>query len=80
MYRAGLHVSPTKAREATAYRITGMHYEQARPDRAGVLVKDGSIVERLLWASRACECRVTKMVEVKLNISERIPSEEVCKH
>ncbi|KAJ4987865.1 hypothetical protein SVAN01_06595 [Stagonosporopsis vannaccii] len=74
VYQAGLHVLPSQVRGALAYRIAGVHYMMARPDGAGILVKEGVIVGRLLWATRACECKVAEMVHVKLgDMPKRVP-------
>ncbi|KAJ4296474.1 hypothetical protein N0V90_006519 [Kalmusia sp. IMI 367209] len=74
VYQVGLHRPPTQVRGSTAYRITGVHYEFAKPDGAGILVKNGVIVGRLLWATRACECRIAETINVRLeNLPMRIP-------
>ncbi|KAF9694277.1 hypothetical protein EKO04_007917 [Ascochyta lentis] len=77
VYQVGLHRPPSEVRGATAYRIAGVHWGQARRDGAGILVKNGVIVGRLLWASRACECRVVERVHVRLvDLPMRLPREE----
>jgi hypothetical protein len=74
VYQVGLHRPPTEVHGSTAYRITGVHWDFAKPDGAGILVKEGVIVGRLLWATRACQCRVVEMVDVRLeNLPMRLP-------
>lgn len=76
VYQAGLHRSPSEVRGAVAYRIAGVHWGKARSDGAGILVKNGVIVGRLVWASRACACKVVKAVDVRLeNLPSRFPRE-----
>ncbi|KAF2745224.1 hypothetical protein M011DRAFT_392751, partial [Sporormia fimetaria CBS 119925] len=66
VYRVGFHRPPHKVHGAVAYRITGWQHGMARKDGLGILVKDGEIVGRLIWASRACACRETDMVRISL--------------
>lgn len=66
MYRVGFHRSHHAVKGAIAYRIAGYSHEMSTKDGLGILVKDGEIVGRLIWASRACECRVTGRVRISL--------------
>lgn len=76
VYQAGLHRSPAEVRGAVAYRIAGVHWGKARPDSAGILVKNGIIVGRLLWANRGCKCRIAEKVNVRLeHVPHRLPRE-----
>ncbi|KAF2253855.1 hypothetical protein BU26DRAFT_561123 [Trematosphaeria pertusa] len=76
-YRAGLYGSPANVRGSVAYRIAGLRHDGAREDGLGILVKDGVITGRLIWASRACECRHPEMVDVSLrNLPMRMPRDD----
>jgi hypothetical protein len=48
IYQAGLHRMLAEVRGAGAYHIAGVYYQQAQPDGAGILVKDGIVVRWLL--------------------------------
>ncbi|CAI6241066.1 unnamed protein product [Periconia digitata] len=74
VYQVGLHRPPSEVRGSVAYRLTGIFYEFGKPDGAGILVKNGRIVATMVWATRACDCRVVDVVDVKLeNLPTRIP-------
>lgn len=48
LHQVGLHVLPSQTRGATAYRIAGVHYKQARRDDADILIQDSITVGRLI--------------------------------
>lgn len=66
IFRAALFQRDTEIFNSVAYRIPGLGYHYTRPDGVGLLVKDGDIVGRLNWASPACDCHDSEMVDVKL--------------
>ncbi|KAK8176217.1 hypothetical protein BC567DRAFT_226534 [Phyllosticta citribraziliensis] len=51
---------------AVAYRIPGLKYAQTRSDGIAILVKDGHIVGRMIYATPACACQEGREVELEL--------------
>ncbi|KAK4446477.1 hypothetical protein QBC34DRAFT_469392 [Podospora aff. communis PSN243] len=67
LYRAAFYKPPSEIRKAVAYRVPGLSYHFASRDGVGLLVQNGGvIVGRLHWATPACECFGTEMVDVEL--------------
>ncbi|KAL1622575.1 hypothetical protein SLS56_008686 [Neofusicoccum ribis] len=65
LYRAALLKHPSKVQMATAYRIPGLSYEYTLSDGIGIIVQDGKIIGRMIWARPACECREIEEVELE---------------
>ncbi|KAH9230638.1 hypothetical protein K456DRAFT_1727649 [Colletotrichum gloeosporioides 23] len=71
VYRAAIYNQRSEAFGAIAYRIPGLRYSKytTSPEGVGILVKEGRIVGRLLWATPACACPpVIETVTVSLNM------------
>lgn len=58
VYRAAIYNQRSEAFGAIAYRIPGLRYSKytTSPEGVGILVKEGRIVGRLLWATPAYAC------------------------
>ncbi|KAL1639407.1 hypothetical protein SLS58_007988 [Diplodia intermedia] len=65
LYRAALTRPPSEVLGAAAYRIPGLSYELALKDGVGIIVKDGHIIGRMVWACPACPCHMMERVEVR---------------
>ena len=66
VYRAAIYRAPSEIHGSIAYRLAGVLHQGRLNETLGVLVKDGDIVGRLIWASRACDCRHAEMVDISL--------------
>ncbi|KAK8154900.1 hypothetical protein BKA80DRAFT_209268 [Phyllosticta citrichinensis] len=51
---------------AVAYRIPGLKYAQTRSNGIAILVKDGHIAGRMIYATPACACQQIREVELEL--------------
>ncbi len=66
VFRASMYRSPSHVRGASMYRIPGLDYRFSHKDGIAIMVKEGVIVGRLLWATPACPC--IDLVSVKLEM------------
>ncbi|KAK8006859.1 hypothetical protein PG989_000849 [Apiospora arundinis] len=66
-YRAAMFKRPTEMLGAVAYRLPGLKYFFTRVDGAGIILKDRKVIGRLIYASPACPCRPSEMVEVTID-------------
>lgn len=64
--RAALFRTAEYVQGATAYRIPGLRYYCTRDDGVGVLVKNETVVGRLLWAVPSCPCSQLSVVRLKM--------------
>lgn len=67
VFRGGFYFEPHQVYQAEAFRIPGLKFERTHRDGVGIMMKDGAIVGRLVWATRPCECRNLETVEVALD-------------
>ncbi|KAF2111331.1 hypothetical protein BDV96DRAFT_581988 [Lophiotrema nucula] len=67
VYRAAFLRPPSEVYGSMAYRLAGVLHQGRSNESLGILVKDTEIVGRLVWASRACECRLTEKVDISLH-------------
>lgn len=65
-FRAALFRTPEFVQGATAYRVPGLRYDFTRRDGVGMLVRDGTIVGRMIWAVPSCPCAVLASVKVRM--------------
>jgi hypothetical protein len=54
-----------KGRSLELYRIPGLLYDDTVPGGVGILVMSGRIVGRASYATPACDCRVSEVVELQ---------------
>ncbi|KAK8848437.1 hypothetical protein PGQ11_014917 [Apiospora arundinis] len=66
-YRAAMFKRPTEMLGAVSYRLPGLKYFFTRVDGAGIISKDRKVIGRLIYASPACPCRPSEMVEVTID-------------
>ncbi|CAI0652720.1 unnamed protein product [Colletotrichum noveboracense] len=66
LFRAGLFAPAHKVRLSRAWRIPGLQYQMALKNGMAVLEKDGRVLGRMIWATPACECVETEMVELRM--------------
>ncbi|KAL9948603.1 hypothetical protein D7B24_005308 [Verticillium nonalfalfae] len=65
-FRVGAFAPTAELHRAVAYRVPGLKYKLSHLDGMGMLVKDGRIVGRMIWASPACECRERELVTLHM--------------
>ncbi|KAM0322690.1 hypothetical protein ACHAQA_009281 [Verticillium albo-atrum] len=65
-FRVGAFAPTADMHRAVAYRVPGLKYKLSHLDGMGMLVKDGRIVGRMIWASPACECRERELVTLHM--------------
>ncbi|KAF5236108.1 hypothetical protein FAUST_6718 [Fusarium austroamericanum] len=65
-HKVGSFVLPTELQYAKAYRFPGLKYRVSLENGVGILVKNGKIVGRMIWATPACQCKITKTVTLGL--------------
>lgn len=66
IYRAGLFVDYEDVEGCVAYRIPGLKYA-FNANGVGIILKDGRVVGRMVWATPACGC--DRLENVKIQIS-----------
>ncbi|KAF9873869.1 hypothetical protein CkaCkLH20_08603 [Colletotrichum karsti] len=66
LFRVGLFAPKYEARGARAWRIPGLQYSMSHRDGMAFLEKSGRIVGRMMWATPACDCRETEIVELQM--------------
>jgi hypothetical protein len=66
VYRAAIFQAPSYVHGSVAYRIPGVMHGDFATEAPGIIVKNGEIVGRLVWASPACGCCETGIVNVSL--------------
>lgn len=66
VFRVASFVNKTELRHATAYRIPGLRYSFTHQDGVGILVKDGKVVGRMIWAIPSCQCQDLRVVQVQM--------------
>lgn len=66
MLRAGAFVPQEELLGAKAFRIPGLQYKMSLPNGMALLVKDDRVVGRMLWATPACSCLLTEIVNLRL--------------
>lgn len=67
LFRAALYVPPSEALGAVAYRIPGLKFRSTLKDGIAILVKEGKVIGRMVWAVPACPCHTAEEVEIQLN-------------
>ncbi|KAL1647107.1 hypothetical protein SLS58_002878 [Diplodia intermedia] len=77
LFRAALYVRPAEAYGAVAYRIPGLKYTCTMKGGIAIIVKNGSVVGRMVWAVPACPCRTEEEVEIHLN---PLPERKIHQH
>ncbi|KAL0253428.1 hypothetical protein SLS55_010407 [Diplodia seriata] len=77
LFRAALYGRPADAYGAVAYRIPGLKYTCTMKGGIAIIVKNGSVVGRMVWAVRACPCRTEEEVEIHLN---PLPERKIHQH
>lgn len=76
VYRVAPYKPLSEMLGAVAYRIPGLKYAQSHKDGVAILVKDGRVVGRMVWATPACACHEMREVEVELSkLSVPAPNE-----
>ncbi|KAF4457604.1 hypothetical protein F53441_477 [Fusarium austroafricanum] len=65
-HKVASFVLPTELQQATAYRIPGLKYATSHANGVGLLVKNGRVVGRMVWATPACTCERTETVTLGL--------------
>ncbi|KAL8921862.1 MAG: hypothetical protein Q9172_003795 [Xanthocarpia lactea] len=68
VFRAGLFGLPCNFRDYVAYRIPGLKYQRTLPNGVGIVIKDGRIVGRMVWATPACGCSEIEKVKIKMPV------------
>ncbi|OJD29353.1 uncharacterized protein BKCO1_8300034 [Diplodia corticola] len=77
LFRAALYIRPAEAYGAVAYRIPGLEYTSTMRGGIAILVKNDSVVGRMVWAVPACPCRTEEVVEIHLN---PLPERKIHQH
>lgn len=67
IFRAALYAPPSEMQGAVAYRIPGLKFSLTPKDGIAVIVKNGRMVGRMVWATPACSCRIVEEVDVQLD-------------
>ncbi|KAI3320010.1 hypothetical protein HD806DRAFT_243513 [Xylariaceae sp. AK1471] len=57
--------APASTMAAEMYRIPGLLYDDTVAEGAGLMVCDGRIVGKMAYATPACACRISELVEIK---------------
>ncbi|KAI0107574.1 hypothetical protein GGR51DRAFT_152732 [Nemania sp. FL0031] len=65
LFRATVWDLPTEAAAAEMYRIPGLLYDDTIAEGTGLMVCEGRIMGKMAYATPACECRVSELVEIK---------------
>ncbi|KAK7546567.1 hypothetical protein IWX91DRAFT_352906 [Phyllosticta citricarpa] len=66
LYRVAPYRNLSDTLGAVAYRIPGLRYSQTHVGGVAILVKDGYVVGRMVWATPACSCYQVRDVEVRM--------------
>lgn len=78
LFRAALYVRPpSEVRGSVAYRIRGLKFRSTLEDGIAILVKEGKVIGRMVWAVPACPCHIEEEVEIHLN---PFPEREIHHH
>lgn len=67
LFRAALFVSRSEALGAVAYRVPGLKFRSTLKDGIAILVKEGKVIGRMVWAVPACPCHTAEEVKIQLN-------------
>ncbi|KAI0429271.1 hypothetical protein F5Y09DRAFT_310649 [Xylaria sp. FL1042] len=66
LFRATVWDPPTQsAPAAEMYRIPGLLYDDTVAEGVGLVICEGRIVGKLAYATPACDCRISELVEIK---------------
>lgn len=66
IYRAGLFEDPDDVKGCIAYRIPGLSYN-FNANGMGIILKDGRVVGRMVWATPACRCSQLEKVKIQMS-------------
>ena len=70
LFRATVWDPPSATTTAELYRIPGLLYDDTVAEGVGLVISEGIIVGKMAYATPACECRISELVEIKSQISE----------
>ncbi|KAI1369393.1 hypothetical protein F5Y08DRAFT_293194 [Xylaria arbuscula] len=70
LFRATVWDPPAATAAAELYRIPGLLYDDTVAEGVGLVICDGIIMGKMAYATPACECRISKLVEIKSRVSE----------
>ncbi|CAG8978423.1 hypothetical protein HYALB_00013112 [Hymenoscyphus albidus] len=74
LFRAGLFESPDSVKGLVAYRIPGLKFDFSHWDGVRILLKDGRVMGRMVWATPACHCFQFEKVQIKIpDLPDRSP-------
>ncbi|KAI1356713.1 hypothetical protein F5Y01DRAFT_265578 [Xylaria sp. FL0043] len=76
LFRATVWDPPTTTAAAEMYRIPGLLYDDTVPEGVGLVICEGRIVGKMAYATPACECRISELVEIKSHENPKIVTEE----
>lgn len=64
VFRIAAFAPAAELHRAVAYRVPGLKYRMSHRDGMGLLVKEGRVVGRMMWATPACGCREREVVRL----------------